>query len=150
MSTRSDIIRENLDRSYDRIYCHWDGYPSHNGAILLRHYTDPAKVEALIRLGDLSSLGAEIGEKHPFDEHPEGQCTAYGRDRGEANVAATHFETALELAADLMESWTEYCYIFRVADGKWYWTNNPSPTWFKACGEQQLPIKLLTEAACAG
>ena len=20
------------------IYCHWDGYPSHNGAILLHHY----------------------------------------------------------------------------------------------------------------
>jgi hypothetical protein len=149
MSTRSDIIRQNLDGSYDAIYCHWDGYPAHNGKILLHHYADPAKVDALIRLGHLSFLGPEIGEKHPFEECPDGQCNAYGRDRGEVNVNSNHFATAHELAAHLKESWTEYCYIFRVADGKWYWTNNPSPTWFKACGAQQLPIELLTEAACA-
>jgi hypothetical protein len=148
MSTRSDIIRKNLDGSFDRIYCHWDGYPSHNGKILLRHYTDPTKVDALMGLGDLSSLGPEIGEKHPYDEDREGQCSAYGRDRGDTDTVAAHFATAAELAAHLKESWTEYCYIFVVADGKWYWTNNPSPTWFKACGEEQLPIELLTEAAC--
>jgi hypothetical protein len=148
MSTRSDIIRENLDGSFDRIYCHWDGYPSSNGKILLHHYTDPAKVDALIRLGDLSSLGPEIGEKHPFDQCPEGQCNAYLRDRGETGTRSMHFKTTSELAAFLKESWTEYCYFFRVADGKWYWTNNPSPTWFKTCGEKQLETELLTDAAC--
>src|SRR5689334_13390131 len=97
MSTRSDIIRQNLDGSYDKIYCHWDGYPSNNGKILLEHYADPQKVGALIALGDLSVLGPELGEKHLFEENRPGQCKAYGRDRGETGVSAVHFASAQEL-----------------------------------------------------
>ena len=83
MGTRSLIGRENVDGSIDAVYCHWDGYLSHNGRILLDHY-DMAKLDRLIRLGDLSSLGGEIGEKHDFDKRPEGVCTFYNRDRDEA------------------------------------------------------------------
>ena len=67
MSTRSRIAKLNDDGSIRVIYCHSDGYLSYNGRILLEHYTDPAKVDALLDLGDISSLGEEIGEQHPFD-----------------------------------------------------------------------------------
>jgi hypothetical protein len=69
------------DGSILAVYCHWDGYPSHNGKILNAHYTERSKVQELMDLGDLSSLGPEIGEKHNFDAPPKGQCNAYGRDR---------------------------------------------------------------------
>jgi hypothetical protein len=147
MGTRSNIVRENLDGSFDSIYCHWDGYPSNNGRILLEHYTDAAKVDALIELGDLSSLGPELGEKHNFDSSPEGQCNAYGRDRDEKEVGSQHHDNAELLAAMLKDAWTEWVYLFKVADGKWYYTNNPSPTWFKCCGSEQRTTEELTLAA---
>lgn len=88
MGTRSTIAIQNEDGTVTGIYCHWDGYLSHNGRILQDHYTDEAKVRELIALGDLSSLGENIGTKHDFDNAPRGECNAYGRDRGEKNVDA--------------------------------------------------------------
>src|ERR1035437_9602814 len=82
MSTRSNIVMKKGDK-YHVIYTHWDGSPSNNGAILLEHYQNPQKIWQLIQLGDISILGAEIGEKHDFDKPPEGVVTAYHRDRGE-------------------------------------------------------------------
>ena len=67
MATRSMIGVRRPDGKVEAIYCHWDGYLDHNGRILLHHYTDLEKVKALIALGDLSSLGPEIGEEHDFD-----------------------------------------------------------------------------------
>lgn len=147
MSTRSNILRENSDSSYDCIYCHFDGYPSNNGRILLENYTDPSKVDALIALGDLSSLRSEIGTKHNFDDSPDNECNAYGRDRGETGTEPHHYDTAEELSAMLEKAWTEWVYTFRVADGKWYFTNNPSPTWFKLCGTDQRETAELTMEA---
>lgn len=144
MSTRSNIIRENLDGSFDSIYCHSDGYPSHNGTILLEHYGDPAKVDQLLSLGDLSLLGAEIGEQHSFRDRSKDVCIFYGRDRGETGIDALHLADAEELQKMLDESWSEWVYVFRVADGKWYFTNNPSPTWFKLCGRKQRSTAELT------
>ena len=52
MSTRSHIGIRNEDGSLDVIYCHWDGYPSYNGAVLFHHYQEPEKIRELIGLGD--------------------------------------------------------------------------------------------------
>ena len=60
MSTRSHIGIWNEDGSLDVIYCHWDGYPSYNGAVLLHHYQDPEKIRELIALGDISSLAESV------------------------------------------------------------------------------------------
>ena len=57
MSTRSHIGIWNEDGSLDAIYCHWDGYPSYNGALLLHHYQDPEKIRELIALGDITARG---------------------------------------------------------------------------------------------
>jgi hypothetical protein len=122
MATRSYIGIRNLDASVDYIYCHFDGYPSHNGEILTEHYKTPAKVKALMELGDLSVLGPEIGDKHDFNsETPSNWCRAYGRDRNEPNTSAKNSGYS-ELIKDQS---VDYVYVF---DGD-YWecfdTYNP-------------------------
>ena len=133
MGTRSDIIVHLSNGKWHRIYCHWDGYLEHNGRILFDHYTSQAQVEALVALGDMSSLGPEIGEKHDWDygmklerTDPEYQrlrnmCNVYGRDRGETDCAGTISDT---LAGCWPESdtWTEFTYVWD--DGKW-WVGDP-------------------------
>jgi len=68
MATRSNIGKLNSNNTVTYIYCHWDGYPSHNGTILQEHYNTPEKVDALLVLGDMSVLGETIGECEPYDE----------------------------------------------------------------------------------
>jgi len=68
MATRSNIGKLNSDNTVSYIYCHWDGYPSHNGTILQEHYNTPEQVDELLALGDMSSLGETIGECNPYDE----------------------------------------------------------------------------------
>jgi hypothetical protein len=72
MATRS-LIGMNLNNGITKIiYCHWDGYPEHNGQLLMNYYNSPSAVFDLMELGDLSSL----------DTTPAG-CTAFHRDRNE-------------------------------------------------------------------
>jgi len=133
MGTRSNIARENADGSIDAIYCHWDGYPSCNGNILLNNYQDPEKIDQLIALGSISSLGEEIGEAHDFDARPTSACNAYGRDRGEKNVGAVNTESIDEY---LKKDTEEYCYIF-TQDKKWV---------YRAYSDRNLHT--LTQAIC--
>ena len=87
MATRSYIGVRNTDASVDYIYCHFDGYPDHNGKILTEHYSNINRVNELLNLGDLSVLGKFIGEKNEFNDRVRDTCLAYGRDRGESNVS---------------------------------------------------------------
>jgi hypothetical protein len=89
MATRSHIGVKQPNGTIDYIYCHFDGYPEHNGDILVNYYQDIDKVNQLINLGNLSMLGEEIGEQQDFDNretHNKKWCLAYGRDRGETNI----------------------------------------------------------------
>lgn len=146
MGTRSDIIVHCSDGKWRRVYCHWDGYLSHNGQILFDHYTSQKKNEQLVALGDLSSLRANIGRKHPFESPaPYGtpqqeayarkygnMCKAYGRDRGESNVDAQVFST-LFLAWPGNDTGTEFTYVWcssfeashpEISAAKW-WVGDP-------------------------
>ena len=122
MATRSNIAYKTAAGKIRSVYCHWDGYPEHNGEMLRRHYTDQAKVEALVGLGSISSLGEEIGQKHPFDknyEQPELALTdnwtlAYHRDRGE-DWAYTSPQT-FEDAVDWVEGMEEFAYLWNGQD----------------------------------
>ncbi len=112
MSTRSMILKEQEDGSYFGIYCHSDGYLTHNGAILIDHYNSRERVDKLISLGDLSYLAPKIepdeNEPHTFDKPQKGACIFYGRDRGETSTEATDV-TLEELNSD---PWIEYTYVF--------------------------------------
>ena len=119
MSTRSHIGKQLEDGSIKYIYCHFDGYPSHNGQILKEHYTDEAKVDALLELGSLSILGEEIGEQQDFDNrntHHEKWCLAYGRDRGWSNHDV-EAKTA-ESVSDMF--WQDYHYVWVNDEWKCY------------------------------
>ena len=99
---------------YKTIYCHHDGYLTHNGAMLLDHYNTREKVLELLELGDLSCLGPKMNPdpKKPhsfeFEKRQDNVCVAYGRDRGESNTEAEN----LSLKEIFNETWLEYFYIF--------------------------------------
>jgi len=117
MATRSLIGKLNSDNTVNYIYCHWDGYVDHNGAILQEHYNTPEKVDTLLALGDLSSLGNKIGEKHDFDSKLNGDwCTAYGRDRGETGVSVK--TTTRRLYPKNTNPYVDFVYLY-TEDGVW-------------------------------
>jgi len=131
MGTRSTIALEFADGTVQQVYCHWDGYLEHNGKILFENYTDPFKLRDLIDMGDLSSLGTQIGQAHPFSPHSskedealyehakdQGYCTFYQRDRGETCPAKkfASYEDYL-----LNHQYEEFEYILRCVDGKAVW-----------------------------
>lgn len=129
MGTRSRIGVMHGDK-VKSVYCHWDGYLSHNGRLLQDHY-DSAKANQLVAMGDLSSLGRVIGEAHPFSPHttPEdkalfeaakeaGYCTFYNRDRGETGTEFKVAHTFEEFVEQADGGGAEYYYIMK--DGVWY------------------------------
>lgn len=61
MATRSTIWYKDIDsNNYKGVYCHWGGYPSNNGKLLLENYNSLEKVKELVSLGFLSSLREDI------------------------------------------------------------------------------------------
>ena len=56
MATRSAIGYALPSGKIRSVYCHWDGYPSHQLPILKERYGSVRKVQALIRPGSMSSL----------------------------------------------------------------------------------------------
>ena len=106
MATRSRIAIENQDGSVTSVYCHWDGHIETNGVILNNNYNTKDKVEALIELGNLSSL----------DETLE-TTVAYARDRGEDSHQAI-YSNVEELFEDGFGDIVEYVYCF-TKDGIW-------------------------------
>jgi len=117
MSTRARIAMALPNGKFKSIYTHWDGYPKHHGGILREHYSTPDRVTALLALGDLSALRAEIGEKHDFEQRGHNMCTAYRRDRGDKGVAAKTSVNFTALVALALEWNAEYLYVF--TGGRW-------------------------------
>jgi hypothetical protein len=110
MATRSNIAYRTPEGRIVSVYCHWDGYVSNNGKILVENYTDMDKIVQLISLGSISSLGQEIGERQDFNDRStckDEWTLAYHRDRGERLVVNTY---------DDIPSWIddmeEYAYLW--------------------------------------
>jgi len=124
MATRSTIAMKRNDGTYAQIYCHFDGYPEHNGRILMEHYSNPNRLAKLIDLGDLSVLAPELAppqsKAHSFREPIEGVCVAYGRDRGDSglNCAAHVYDSEEDFRN--YRSHEEFDYLFE--EGVW-WVN---------------------------
>lgn len=144
MSTNSIIAKQYEDGTIKSIYCHWDGYYEYNGYLLNKYYPFDFKVEALLDLGDISSLGATlypspIVEKYGFDYFANEEfrkltekerdgyvsegylnlyTTSYVRDRGEDAPANKHDSFADFLEYLKKEDFVKYVYLFK--DGEWY------------------------------
>lgn len=111
MATRSGIGVKREDWSVVGVYCHSDGYPEGVGRMLQEHYLDRAKVEKLVALGSISSLGSEIGERHPFNERRDDWTTFYGRDRGESGTEPKTFGDRELFREDIRRSGVEFVYV---------------------------------------
>ena len=123
MATRSNIAYKTAEGKIRSVYCHWDGYVANNGKILLENYTDIEKIEALVALGSISSLGTELGEQQDFDDRSSQKdewTLAYHRDRGEQLVVNEY---------DDIPSWIddmeEYAYLW---NGKEWLVNDHGAT----------------------
>jgi hypothetical protein len=128
MATRSNIGIVNDDGSVTGIYCHWDGYPEHNGKLLLKHYTDSERINGLMSLGSLSILAENLysTDIHTFNNPQEGVCVAFGRDRGEKNADSKSFTNISEFEKFMDRTTADYQYLFN--NGKWQYRNYDS-TW---------------------
>lgn len=128
MGTRSLISVRKDDGWYYTVYCHYDGYPSHNGVKLLTHYNSKQMAEALIDLGDLSYLDDSIAcpEGHTFDHPVKGHTITYGRDRGysKEECAAARNVSLQGVLNSMRNSDAEYAYIW--TDGHWLVGKNKS------------------------
>jgi hypothetical protein len=105
MSTRSRIAIETESGTVKSIYCHFDGYVSGVGKTLFNHY-DREKLEKLIELGDISSLGESTED-----------TVAYWRDRGE-DFHSTDYLNIEGLFENCFRSGEEYTYYLNK-DGVW-------------------------------
>ena len=132
MATRSTISRKMEDGTIRGIYCHWDGYRSHNGKILLAFYNTPEKIDELIALGSIYSLFNNVkpneNEPHTFDAPQQNVVIAYHRDRGEdLNIFTVHDKRFIV---------RQEC-NYHFEDGKWFYshTENKQSVWVELLEE---------------
>ena len=102
MSTTSTIALKINDQ-VKQITCNWDGNISYVGQLLSEHYNCINKIEKLMDLGNLSSLGIFIDPTgdHSFDEPEKDVCVFYGRDRGESYTKCNVYDDVNEYMLDI-------------------------------------------------
>ena len=116
MATRSAIAIRNSDATYDVIYCHWDGYPSHQLPILESKYNTAKLARKLLAPGDLSSLETE----HGWDRNNREPGPLYYMDRGDLDCKPRKL-TASELRKFIVGSGCEHLYTYLPRQG---WKHN--------------------------
>lgn len=141
MATRSTIAVEHADGTVSQVYCHWDGYLTHNGQILVDHYDTQKKAELLVFLGSMSSLRPKCipdpAKTHSSINPQDDVTTYYSRDNGEPFVKPSHYPTVDNYKRNLQCE--EYDYFF--TEGQWEVSNG--------CGyelvTQALEVAMLKE-----
>jgi hypothetical protein len=127
MGTRS-VIGVMHGNKAKTVYCHFDGYLSHNGEILLENYSS-AKANHLVALGDMSTLGTEIeipeGQTHSFDNPLKGVTVFYGRDRGEDGC---EFRVC-QSDAEMFDYYSDCEYFYIMKDGVWLVSQGEGTEW---------------------
>lgn len=121
MITTSTIGIEMGNGTVKYIDCHYDGYISHSGRLLIEHYSTEEQVEKLIALGDIFVLKEKLepdpSTEHSFDNWQEDVCLAYHRDRGEnlrqLNIASCYYNIQSMRHAH----WADYVYLWK--DSEW-------------------------------
>ena len=113
LKTTTSNISVKSGNVYKTVYCHCDGYPEGVGAILLNHYNSQEAAEALIKGGNISSLGKKCDRPkgHSYINPIPDYTVYYGRDRGDKDTGYTLSEQKPELK--------EY-YLYVFEDGKWF------------------------------
>ena len=110
MATRSRIGLQLSDDSIVSVYCHYDGYPAHNGRVLRTHFDTIEKVRELIDGGDMSCTRTNVGWNN--ETLPEVGPLYYSA-RGE-DCPPRHDETMTEF----FNNGEEFGYIYQ--NGEWF------------------------------
>ena len=110
MATRSRIGLQLSDDSIVSVYCHYDGYPAHNGRVLRTHFDTIEKVRELIDGGDMSCTRTNAGWNN--ETLPE-VGPLYYSTRGE-DCPPRHDETMTEF----FKNGEEFGYIYQ--NGEWF------------------------------
>jgi hypothetical protein len=119
MATRSYIGKmDPHTKVITYIYCHYDGYLSHTGRMLVENYNDESKVDELLNLGDLSFLDEQIGEQHDFNKPTPGWTVSYSRDRGQSKSKNQTYLEDYNVSSGI-----DYFYLF-TEEGWKYSTGN--------------------------
>ena len=116
MGTRSLIAIEDNSTESLVIYCHYDGYPSHQMPLLTKKYDTPARVRKLLSLGDLSCLETD----KDWNQQPMKKQPLSYKMRGETSVDMVRRKTN-ELQRLAYERDAEWIYLFRGVHGWSYW-----------------------------
>lgn len=164
MATRGQIAKIERDGSGRHIYLGHRSHPSHSGTVLLEHYQDPEKVDALLDLGAIPYVEPNLADITPY-------CQDYHLDRGDN--AATRFTGGTNayflqpwmLAPEWLYAWTPDGWLaapverdpprnfysqnsrLSLEDFKEWFDNNEEPqwvTWRRRCREYQQPRPLET------
>lgn len=116
MGTPANIVAKTSEGRWGVTYVNYDGYLNSAGLMLHDHYTDQAKVDALLALGHLSSLGETLDPK---------DTESYSRDRGEEDVDTDYFESFQEAWSYAKESHGHHLYAW---DGQaWHYNGKTIP-----------------------
>lgn len=124
MSATSQIIVRLQDGSYRGVYCHFDGYPSDVGKVLLEHYNSQELAELVTSMGAMSSLAAsmEYPVGHSYSNPTEGYSVLYHRDRGDQFTVAE--SPTLQGCVDAQPyGETQFYYVWQ---GFWGVTKHPA------------------------
>jgi hypothetical protein len=127
MATRSHIGIRNDDNTVSYVYCHWDGYPEHNGKILLNHYNNKEILNTLLNNGNMSSLGEQIDPSpdspHTFSgKRQDNVCIFYFRERNEMGNEKKIVSGDIEY--QMARNDCDYQYLFD--NGQWKYRNGHS------------------------
>lgn len=117
MATRSVIaVRTGTARKprYLAVYCHYDGYPSHQLPILQEHHNSPAAALNLVAGGDISCLHTNLGWNR---ETLPASGPLYYASRGETNVDARSFTDIQQLIEHFRDMGCEHSYVFVPKQG---------------------------------
>ena len=112
MGTRSFIGMEHDDGTITSVYCHWDGYVDGVGRTLLIKWCSRESTEALLALGDLSSLGDDLLSTQAFH-----------RDRGESKRRPRLSPDREGFLSEMMNCGAQYGYLIDTA-GEWFYSTD--------------------------
>lgn len=151
MGTSATIAVVKSDGAVIQTSVHYDGYLSGVGKILLEEYTFQDRVELLVSLGEMSSLGKfitpyiylptsyppeiylEYAQPFPHSyEHPLKDVTVYyGRDRGETGTEPEEYGSVYHFYEDFSPE--EFNYLF--VGGKWIYCCGSGMNWIELTQE---------------
>jgi hypothetical protein len=111
MSTRSHIGIINKDGSIEVVYCHHDGYLEFTGKRLLDNHNSVPSVRELLKIGNMTFVGAAMRDADVNDSMMFDNLTDYQESMAE------HF-------TDI-----EYFYLYAVNRTAGWWVSNNGKDW---------------------